>query len=332
MSGGSRDGQEDEFAAIARFFKPLAQSDPTARRLEDDAAVLVPPAGKDLVFTKDAMVAGVHFLDDDPKDLVARKLARVNLSDLASMGARPLGLLLSAALPRGDRDAWLQGLNAGLGADQDLFGWSLWGGDTVTTPGPATFSLTAVGAVAHGRALSRRGARAGDLVFVSGTVGDGALGLLARKGELPGLDETARQVLEDRFLLPTPRLDLGQRLLGMATAAIDVSDGLMADLGHICAVSGVSATVREAAIPLSDAARAAIKVDPELRARIFTGDDYELLFTAPGDQRAAVMAAAAAAAVPVTEIGQIKAGEAAPGLVDETGALVSGARPGYTHF
>lgn len=332
MSGKSRDGNEDEFAAIARFFKPLAGDDPTARRLDDDAAVLTPPPGEDLVFTKDVMVAGVHFLEDDPKDLVAQKLARVNLSDLASMGARPLGYLLSTALPREDRDAWLEGLSAGLGADQAAFGWTLWGGDTVSTPGPATFSLTAVGAVPHGRALSRAGASAGDLVFVSGSLGDGALGLLACKGELPDLNETSRTALEARFLLPSPRLDLGRELLGLATAAIDISDGLMADLGHICEASGVGATVREVDIPLSKAANAALAMQPDLKSRIFAGDDYELLFTAPEDKRAAVMAAAAAVDVPIAEIGRITAGKASPELVDETGTLVSGARPGYTHF
>lgn len=321
----------DEFAAIARYFKPLAGDDPVARGLGDDAAVLTPPEGCDLVFTKDAMVAGVHFFTDDPKDMVARKLARVNLSDLASMGARPLGYLVAAALPEGGREDWLIALNAGLGADQEMFGWRLWGGDTVSTPGPATLSLTAVGAVPSGRALARSGAREGDLVFVSGTVGDGGLGLLARSGQLPGLDEEAATYLTDRFLLPTPRLGLGQALMGVATAAIDISDGLLADLAHVCAASGLGAEVRETDIPLSAAASKALELDPGLWPRLFGGDDYELLFTVPADARDRVAEIAQAEDIAITEIGVMVAG-AEPRLLNEAGEAVAEAPQGYRHF
>jgi len=322
----------DEFAAIARYFKPLAGGDPTARHLDDDAAVLTPPEGMDLVFTKDAMVAGVHFFEDDPKDMVARKLARVNLSDLASMGARPLGYLLATALPEGSRVEWLEGLSRGFAADQEIFGWSLWGGDTVSTPGPATLSLTAVGAVARGQALSRGGAGEGDLIFVSGTVGDGGLGLRARKGDLPeGVTADSIKVLESRFLLPTPRMALGQALVGIASAAIDISDGVMSDLGHICEVSGLGAMVSQAALPLSDAARAVLELDPSFWPAIFAGDDYELLFTAPPARRDAVFKAAGMAGIPVAEIGRMEAGSH-PRLMDEAGNMVTGSLAGYRHF
>jgi thiamine-monophosphate kinase len=322
----------DEFAAIARYFKPLAGDDPTARHLDDDAAVLTPPEGMDLVFTKDAMVAGVHFFEDDPKDLVARKLARVNLSDLASMGAKPLGYLLATALPEDSRVEWLEGLSRGFAADQEIFGWSLWGGDTVSTPGPATLSLTAVGAVARGQALPRGGAGDGDLVFVSGTVGDGGLGLRARTGNLPkGTAADSIKALESRFLLPTPRMTLGQALVGIATSAIDISDGLMSDLGHICEVSGLGAVVRQSALPISDAARAVLELDPSFWPSIFAGDDYELLFTAPPARRDAVFEAAGTAGVPVAEIGRMEGGSH-PYLVDEAGNMVKGSLAGYRHF
>ncbi len=320
-----------EFAAIARTFKPLAGNDPVARGLDDDAAVLTPPAGHDLVFTKDAMVAGVHFFADDPKDLVARKLARVNLSDLAAMGARPLGYLLAAALPDEGREDWLQALATGLGADQEEFGWSLWGGDTVSTPGPATLSLTAIGAVASGQALSRAGARAGDLVFVSGTVGDGGLGLLALTGRLQDLEADAIAALTDRFLLPTPRLALGQALVGTATAAIDISDGLFADLGHICEASGLGAEVYRDSIPLSPAARAAINHDPALWPHLFQGDDYELLVTIPPEARDMMADIARSTDVALTEIGVMVAG-IEPRLLNGSGEVVPGLLPGYRHF
>ena len=328
----TKDGTPDEFAAIARYFKPLAGDDPTARHLDDDAAVLTPPEGMDLVFTKDAMVAGVHFFEDDPRDMVARKLARVNLSDLAAMGARPLGYLLATALPETSRVEWLEGLSRGFKADQDIFGWSLWGGDTVSTPGPATLSLTAVGAVARGQALSRAGARDGDLIFVSGTVGDGGLGLRARKGELP--ESLARGLVKDlegRFLLPTPHVRLGQALVGIASAAIDISDGLMSDLGHICDVSGLGAVVRQSAIPLSDAVRAVLDRDPVFWPDVFAGDDYELLFTVPPGRRNAVRAAAKAQNVPVAEIGRMTSGSGAD-LVDDAGEKIKSSVTGYRHF
>jgi thiamine-monophosphate kinase len=233
---------EGEFEFIARHLRPLA----TARgalALTDDAALLEPAPGRQLVLAKDAMVAGVHFFAADPPGQIAQKLLRVNLSDLAAMGAAPLGYLLALARPKEITDAWLAEFCAGLAADNAAFEVPLLGGDTVSTPGPLTLSLTAIGELPRGTALLRAGARAGDDVWVSGTLGDAALGLKVLQGALPAA-EPARAFLIERYRLPQPRLALGEALRGIASAAIDISDGLVADLGHILEVSGVGAELR----------------------------------------------------------------------------------------
>ncbi len=264
-------GLKPEFARIARHFRPLAG--PGALGLTDDAAVFAPPPGRDLVMTADAMVEGVHFLPGTAPDLVARKLLRVNLSDLAAMGAAPLGYLVTISVPRALGENWFAGFAAGLATDQREFGIALLGGDTTETPGPLTASLTAVGHVAPGAAILRSGARPGDDLWVTGTIGDGVLGLRAARGELADPDGHLRS----RYDLPTPRL--GLPLAGWARAAMDVSDGLFQDLGHICRASGVAATVEAARIPLSPQAQAA---GAEWRETAWIGgDDYELLLAAP---------------------------------------------------
>ena len=260
-----------EFDRIARHFRPLAG--PGALDFGDDGAVFAPPPGRELVMTADAMVEGVHFLPGTAPDLVARKLLRVNLSDLAAMGAAPLGYLVTISVPRTLGEHWFAGFAAGLALDQAAFGISLLGGDTTETPGSLTLSLTAVGHVAPGAAILRSGARSGDDLWVTGTIGDGALGLHAARGEVEDPDGH----LHRRYELPTPRL--GLPLAGWARAAMDVSDGLFQDLGHICRASGVAAVVEAARIPLSPQAEAA---GPDWRETAWIGgDDYELLLAAP---------------------------------------------------
>lgn len=323
-----------EFDLIARYFAPLAAAEPGAEGLTNDAAVFEPAAGYAVVATVDAMVEGVHFLPDDPPELIGRKLLRVNLSDLAAMGARPRGYLLAAVLSRAVGEPWLARFVAGLAEDQAAFGVTLLGGDTVSTPGPLTLSLTALGEARPGRTLPRSGARAGDHVYVSGTLGDGALGLKALRGELGALAEADRAALAARYRLPEPRVALGPALAeaGIARAAIDVSDGLIADLGHVAETSGLGAEVEAAAVPLSAPARRALEADPALRAAVLGGgDDYEILFAAGPDKAAAIARLAARTGLALTRIGRMTAG---PGVrvLDADGREVPVPEGGWTHF
>lgn len=328
MTGRPKPG---EFELIARHFAPLAAGHALAFDLTDDAALLQPEPDRDLVLTADAVVAGVHFLPDDAPDLIAAKLLRVNLSDLAAMGARPRGYLLTAAWPRETDEDWIAQFARGLAADQTEFGIAMLGGDTVATPGPLTFSLTAVGDVARGAVLRRNGAQHGDFVFVSGSIGDGALGLGVLRGEIGDLDAEAAAFLANRYHLPRPRLALGQALTGVANAALDISDGLVADLGHICEVSGVGAVIRSDDVPLSPAGAAVLDADPAWLATVLTGgDDYELLFTAPAARRPQIAALAERLDLPLTEIGEIAAGRGVK-VIDPNGAPLRFAAAGYTH-
>lgn len=322
-----------EFALIARHFRPLAEGVPGALALADDAALLDAPAGRTLVLAADAMVAGVHFLPDDPPDTIGRKLLRVNLSDLAAMGAEPLGYLMTTALPPDMTPEWLDDFARGLKEDQRTYGCGLLGGDTVSTPGPLTLSLTVVGSVAPGRALTRAGAREGDAVWVSGTIGDGALGLLALTDRLPHLAQTHREALADRYRLPRPRLALGRRLSGIATACLDVSDGLVQDLGHLCRAAGLSAELDAEAVPLSAAARAAVASEPALFARCLTGgDDYELVFTAPEAAASALAGIAAEAGILVARVGRMIAPWKTEVRVLRDGAPLALTETGWSHI
>jgi thiamine-monophosphate kinase len=287
--------------------------------------VLTPPAGCELVIAADAMVAGVHFLPDDPPDLVARKLLRTNLSDLAAMAATPLGYLMTVSTPRDTPDAWFAAFAAGLAQDQAEFGLALLGGDTTSTPGPVSLSLTILGTVPPGQALRRAGAKPGDGAWVTGTIGDGALGLLAARGELAD----SIGFLAGRYRLPQPRLALGIRLHGIAAAGLDVSDGLVQDLGHLCRAGGLGAEIAAELVPLSAAARAA---GPEHLARCLTGgDDYELAMAVPPEREAALLRAAREAGIPVTRIGAFHAGEARV-TVRNKGAVLRLDQGGWSHF
>ena len=319
-----------EFGRIRRFFAPLAG--PGGLDLRDDAALLDCAPGKQLVVTVDAIVAGVHYLPDDPPDLVARKLLRVNLSDLAAMGARPRHYLLTTALPAALGDDWVARFAEGLAQDQRHYGIDLLGGDSVATQGPAVLSLTAVGEVAAGDEIRRSGARPGDHVWISGTIGDAFLGLAVLRGGYSELAAEEQAVLISRFQLPEPRVELGPRLAGIAHAMLDVSDGLVADLGHICEASQVGACVMLAELPLSPAARQIAAGTPDLPLRLATaGDDYELLFTAPPEASETILRLAAELRLSLTAIGTIEPG-AAVRLVDAEGKLVPVAAAGYRHF
>lgn len=311
-----------EFALIARHFRPLAG--PGALDLRDDAALLSPPDGRELVLTVDAMIAGVHFLPDDPPDLVGRKLLRVNLSDLAAKGATPIGYLMTVAVPRNTPDDWFAGFAAGLAQDQREFGVTLLGGDTTSTPGPIALSLTIIGHVARGTMVQRCGARPGDGIWVTGTIGDGALGLAVANGRLT--DPTGH--LHRRYLLPQPRVGLA--IAGIASAGMDLSDGLVQDLGHICRASSLAAEIDATLVPLSDPARQA---GPDWLPTVLTGgDDYELLLALPPDREAALHSAAREAGIPVTRIGNFRAGPPGVMVRGPEGKALSLPRGGWSHF
>lgn len=322
-------GEDD---LIARYFKPLATT-PGALGLTDDAAILQ-AGGDDVVVTTDAIVAGVHFLPDDPPDTVARKALRVNLSDLAAKGAEPVGFVLTLAL-REVSEAWLAPFARALGEDADEFGCPLLGGDTVSTPGPAMISITAFGCVPSGKMVRRGTARVGDVLVVSGSIGDATLGLAILKGEQGALDSdaAARAALVERYRVPQPRVALGRAVRDHASAAMDVSDGLMGDLAKLCGASGVSAVVEAAALPLSVPARTWLTSDPSLIARLVSGgDDYEILCAVPENRLAAFQLAARSAGVPISVVGRIVAAKETPKLVDAENREISLRQRSYSHF
>lgn len=221
-------------------------------------------------------------MPSDPPDLVARKALRVNLSDLAAKGAVARAYMLDLMLPNTTVEAWIASFAQGLARDQNEYGMHLIGGDTDSTPGPVTIAIMAFGEIPTGQIIRRGGARPGDTIFVTGTIGDAALGLDVLRGRLPELDAASAGFLVGRYRLPLPRVTVGPRLIGLATAALDVSDGLIADLGHICEVSDLTAIIEAPRVPFSPAARAAIATAPEdgLATVLTGGDDYEILFTA----------------------------------------------------
>lgn len=322
----------DEFETIQRLLKPLAHPD-WSRGLGDDVAVLPSRAGYDLVLTKDAIVEGVHFLPTDPLDTVARKLLRVNLSDLAAKGAEPFGYLLachwSSRCGWPEREAFARGLEQ----DQVAFGVHLLGGDTVVTPGPASFSATMLGWMPKGRTVGRHGATAGDLVFVTGTIGDGGLGLRAAQGRL-GLAPERLEALAAHYRTPTPRLGFAATVRDLATASIDVSDGLIADLGHLALASDVAISLELEHVPLSMAAQAWMedRVDPELALADLAaaGDDYEIALTIPAANEGALRRAAEQQRLRVTQVGQVEAGRAAVSVTYQ-GQPTDVRRAGWRH-
>jgi len=323
-------GEDD---LIARYFRPVATA-PGALGLIDDAAVLQ-AEGDDIVVTTDAIVEGVHFLKDDPPDTVARKALRVNLSDLAAKGATPAGFVLTLAL-REVSEVWLAPFAQALGADAMQFGCPLLGGDTVSTPGPLMISITAFGRVPPQRMVLRSGAKPGDHVVVTGSIGDAALGLDVLKGGATAAalaaDANARDALIQRYRVPQPRVALAQAVRDHASAAMDVSDGLMGDLAKLCAASAVSASIDAAAIPLSAPVRTLLKQGQvAIETIVSGGDDYEILCTIPENRLDSFESAAARAGVPVAVIGAVVAGSASARLFDGTREITL-SRLSYSHF
>ena len=332
MSG--RRGRPDEAGLIARFFRPLATA-PGAALLLDDAATIPPAFGKDLVVTVDAIVAGVHFFPDDPPDAIARKALRVNLSDLAAKGAQPAGYLVTLALPEDWEVDWLEGFVEGLAIDQEEFGLSLLGGDTVLTPGPLMVSITAFGHAPEGQAPRRTGAAPGQRLYVSGAIGDAALGLKLRLDErlaaVWDLRRAEKETLLDRYLLPEPRLALASVVATYATASMDVSDGLVGDAGKLAAASKVGAVIDAGRVPLSAAAFRATRVDPAAFATALTGgDDYEILAAIEPEDAEAFESEAAAAGVRVTDIGVLIEGEGVS--VERHGRPLTLGDESFSHF
>ena len=328
--------QSGEERLIARYFAPLAKH-PGALGLSDDAAAITPHAGCDLVLKTDGIVGGVHFFPDDPPEMVAKKALRVNLSDLAAKGATPIGFLLTLALPEEIGDAWLAPFARGLGADAQTFGCPLLGGDTDRTGGPITISIAAVGAVPHGKMVRRAGAKAGERVVVTGTIGDAALGLRLRRDASAaprwGLTPEQRDHLEARYLVPEPRTAIAEILRAHASAAMDVSDGLAGDLGKLCRASGVGAEIAAARVPLSNGARAALAREPALIETILTGgDDYEVVACVPAGKVETLRQQASAAGVAVTEIGAVTAGQGTARFLGPDGRPLVFRQPSFSHF
>src|ERR1700726_1972798 len=323
-----------EDSLISRYFRPLV-TDPGAFDLDDDAAVLK-ALGDDIVVTTDAIVEGVHFLPADPPDSIARKALRVNLSDLAAKGATPAGFVLTLALRAAD-EAWLTPFARGLGEDASHFGCPLLGGDTVSTPGPKMISITAFGRVAEGKMVHRSGAKPGDRVVVTGTIGDAALGLDILQGGAVATaladDVAARQMLVGRYRVPQPRNALAKAVRDHANAAMDVSDGLAGDLAKLCAASGASAVIDAASIPLSAAAATLLaRGTVGIETVVSGGDDYEILCAIPEASLKAFAREAGIAGVAVTSIGTVIAGTSAPKFLDAQGREIPLPRLSYSHF
>jgi thiamine-monophosphate kinase len=327
VAGRADAGQQGEFGLIADILAPLARGDERALGLTDDAAVLPQKTGIDTVVSTDTMVAGIHFLMTENPDVIARRLLRVNLSDIAAMGAEPVGYFLNLTLPATTGNDWLESFASGLAADQREFGVTLFGGDTTHTSGELTLSITMLGEAPSGKAVRRSAARPGDVVLVSGTIGDAGLGL-SRLLENPATNDA----LVRRYQLPTPRVELGIALRGIVSAMADVSDGLVADLGHICEASGVAATIRADAVPLSDGGRMALAAGEVDITRLLTGgDDYELVFAVPPSRKEDVLAAAANVNAAVSEIGLVGEGTTVT-VLDTDGVDISPEIGGYRHF
>lgn len=330
-------GITSEEALIGEFWGPLAAGFPGAFGLGDDCAVIAPPHGCELVVTTDGIIAGVHVLGDEEPGAIAWKALAVNVSDLVAKGANPLAYVMGIALPGNPQRAWLRQFADGLGQAQAAFGCQLIGGDTDCTPGPLSVSITAFGSVPSGGMLRRSTARPGDLVYVSGTIGDAALGLALRRDpsmrERCRLDEAACRYLDAKFRRPQPPIKLTAALRAYASASMDVSDGLIKDFDRLCRASGAGGRIEAARVPLSDAAQTIVARSGATIADLMTGgEDYEVLAAIPAQRAAEYERSAVAAGIAVTRIGAIA--EACDGIaaLDASGQQMQLARTGWDHL
>lgn len=333
----AEDAPPGESEIIRRYFAPLTDDAPGAFSLLDDAAFLAPDPEHGLVLTTDTLVADVHFRAGDRPEYVARKALAVNISDLAAKGAEPLTYLLSLALPIPADPSWLAAFSAGLRQAQEAYDCRLAGGDTVATPGPLTLTVMALGRAGAGGMVPRAGARPGDHLYVTGTIGDAAIGLrLLSDVDLAvrwRLDAAMSEFLRRRYWLPEPRLGAIAALREHASAAMDVSDGLVGDLQKLCLASRVGGSVEAARVPLSDAARAALAADPSLLEALLTGgDDYEILATVPPERTAGFEAACRSDGVAAVCIGRILEAAASLTLSNADGAPMAFDTASYDHF
>ncbi len=313
----------NEFDLIRRYFAPLATS-PGADGLRDDVAETAPG----LIATMDAIVEGIHFRPDDPLDTVAQKLVRVNVSDIIAKGGKPDAALLALVWPKGRPHEQLEGFARGLGKDLARWGAHLAGGDTTSTDGPLTLTLTLLGRVGPRGPVRRSGAKPGDDVWVTGTIGDSWLGLKAATGAFGALSAEARNLMVSRYRVPEPpRLPFADVVAAHASASIDISDGLVADAGHVASASGVRLAIRAADVPLSAVGQGYLtNAKADLRALLTGGDDYQTLFTAPPSARAAI-----AATKDVTRIGEAGQGEGVA-VLDALDAEIVFDSSGWRHF
>jgi thiamine-monophosphate kinase len=328
---------DSEEAIIGAFWAPLAAGFPGAFELKDDCAVIVPEAGRDLVVTTDAVIAGVHFLPEEDAGAVAWKALAVNISDLVAKGAAPLAYVMTLALPSAPERQWLAAFADGLRSAQEAFGCKLIGGDTDRTPGPLSVSITAFGTVPSGRMVRRSTANPGDLVYVSGTIGDSALGLALRRdpalAERWRLEPGARDRLEARHLRPTPPTALAPAVLAFASAAMDVSDGLVKDFDRMCRASGVGGHIEAERVPLSLSAAALIASGAATLADLLTGgEDYEVLAAVAPSRSGDFERSANAAGRPVRCIGAIAPAGSGVRVIDAAGCALAFTTMGWDHF
>ncbi|WP_310620522.1 thiamine-phosphate kinase [Flexibacterium corallicola] len=336
MSGG----RAGEFTLIERYFAPLA-THAGAAGLTDDAATLTPPEGCELVLTKDMLASGVHFFPEDPPQSVARKALGVNLSDLAAKGARPLGYLLGLGLPKDFEEAWVRDFCKGLELSQRQYGWALLGGDTIKSPDGILLSITAIGCTPTGRAVRRNTAPVGARLYVTGTIGDAALGLMLRlapeNAHKWGLTPTEEAFLLERYLHPKPRAQAAQTILEYGAASMDVSDGLLADLAHMCHTSKVDAHVDLEKVPLSAGVHRACSAERELLHQAVTGgDDYEILCAVPENACEVFEKGLKASGLPCSQIGYFSApansGSGVPNLYLHGERVLGHSSKGFEHF